>query len=718
MKIKLSINTNIIDKGNPAAHGWLNAELSVAELIKHIQQGFAFSPAVINPDAIGGTKPKADDVDYAQLLAIDIDNDFYDTTEKKTRKKTDKENYLTFDKVKNNIWMQNHALFAYTTASHTEEHHKFRIVFLLPEPIADPDEYKKIAKAIIERLGGDMHCSNIDRLFYGNRNATVAKFALKELQYMSHEEIQKSLNFKKDLKESHKDSKKFDKKLSAKDITEIISYVPTQMPYNDWSNVLAAVGNYFEDDLETARKIIDAWSPDQDKGTMYKLKHRKKTIKIGTLIYHAKHNGCDISQFYAAKSKYIVDENGEIKKGSASINNIENFLDQSYEFRYNVIKGIVEFKKFDDQYFQQLTDRDENSIWIEIQKAGIETSPDKLTRVLNSNYIPEYHPFKDYFDSLPDWNGIDYIEKFIQAVKVQKGQEDIWNMYFQRWLMALVATAIEYPRKDGNGYATNHTCIVFVGEQGIGKTTLVNKLVPEELTKYYAVTQIDADKADSKILVAENFLINLDELEYSTRDELASLKSLFTIEQITVRRPYGRRNEVMLRHASFIGSVNRSLFLTDATGSRRFLTVDVEDINLDVEIDVDQLYAQTLHLLRLGCKYWFDGEDIVRINDHNTAYEIISPEEEMLTKMFEPVDVSYYSNDEIEARIGAGILYAMTATEILNVLQAKAEVKLFPRSMGILLRKLGFQQRLVKRDRIVKRTYFLQEMKQENGHSF
>lgn len=713
MKINLSINKNIVNKGKAGTPGWENAQLTARELLDHILQGFAFSQGVIK-EGHNGEKPTKDDIEYAHLLPIDIDNDIKDPVVG-IRKRTEQERYLSFDVVINNPWIKQHCLFVYTTASHTEEHHKFRMVFLLPEPIFDMLDYTNTAKAFINRAGGDLSCSNIDRLFYGNQNAKHAFFG----GTLTHEDLIQVIDGPKKEQEAVKEYKDsgLNGSMSPDLIAEMLRCIPVKQDYDTWFKIVSAVGNYFSHDLELARSLIDDWSPDDERGTMYRLKHRGAKVGIGTLIYHAHLNGFDKSKIYRKRekglSKHSVNSEGKIskKKKGVDVQEIKDYLSEHYLFRYNIIKSYVEFKHKSEPSYIQLVDRHENSLWCELKEKGFDITGDALTRILSSDFIPEYNPFKEYFSSLPEWDGFDHIGTFVDAVVVEESQKDHWRDYFTRWIVSAVACAIEAPRRDGKGRSVNHTCIVLVGGQGIGKTTIINRLIPSDLLPYYAIAQINPNDKDSKVLVTEAFIINLDELESSTREEIASLKSLMTSEQISLRKPYARRAEVFMRRASFIGSVNKAMFLTDITGARRFLPVDVLSINLDVDININQLYAQAMEYLDYpDFKYWFFGEEIEKINELNKKYQIASPEEELLLKYFTPYEGAELTPEEIKTKESAGVMKCLTATEIYDALQRNTEARISHVKLGQFLKNLGFHQRSIKFGKTVKRVYFVSKI--------
>lgn len=648
MTLKLSINKNIVGKQNPFAQGWRNTEFTLEELIEHIRSGYAFSHAVLIPNA-GGKKPSKSDVDYTQMLILDIDNAIKEKNSEGVsheRVKTAAEGYYSYQAAVNDKAVQENALFVYTTISNTSEHNRFRIVFLLPDIINNQLHFSNIAKAFIVYFHADKSCHNIDRLWFGAKDCEYKIFN----KTLTREYIDQVLSVNSNnTPKTNKIEKNNHNQISPEQCADMLSYIPAVLEYDEWGKIVSAVGNTYDE--ETAVKLIDNWSPDTERGTSYRIKNRSPKPTIASVIYYAKREGYPVSTLYQDTPGI----KGSIKKKTNSEKNltndidiVEDFLMERYNFRYNIVKGSTEFKKKEDDVYEPLDDRIVAELWRLMKKSFVKVSQQTLDNILKSEFVPKYHPFKEYFSSLPPWDEEnDYIQQFIDLVEVEAGQQDRWQLYFTKWIVGVVACALEQ--------GENHGCIVLVGEQGIGKTTLVGKLVPPELLNYYAVAQLNPNDKDSKILVAESFLINLDELESSTRDEIGHLKSLITIKNVTVRRPYARHTETTRRRASFIGSVNRSMFLTDVTGTRRFLTVDVKKINYTEKLNIEQLYAQALFMLNNDFIYWFHGKEVDLINEANIPYSVTSSEEELLLKTFVPYDPSGISNEELRVKEASSI---------------------------------------------------------------
>jgi len=181
----------------------------------------------------------------------------------------------------------------------------------------------------------------------------------------------------------------------------------------------------------------------------------------------------------------------------------------------------------------------------------------------------------------------------------------------------------------------NQTVLILKGGQGVGKSTFLNKLIPDTLKDYFYSGNLNPDSKDSVIHLAETFICMLDELDSLSKYKESALKEMITKADIRIRRPYARYAVRMVRHASLCGSVNHNALLHDSSGSRRYLIHTVKSIRYQHTIPMDKVYAQAFHLYKSGFKYWFDGEDIAMINEYNTQYQVQTVEEELLLEHFE-----------------------------------------------------------------------------------
>lgn len=306
----------------------------------------------------------------------------------------------------------------------------------------------------------------------------------------------------------------------------------------------------------------------------------------------------------------------------------EEYLNANYDFRRNVVTEKTEFSAKGKGKYVCMRDRDYNTLYRKLQKEVGKLPTSDLRSLLNSDFVNQYNPFVEYVGGLPAWDGkTDHIQDL--AKTVQTTDDPFWHECFKRWFVALLACATV-------DNITNHTVIVFSGKQGVGKTTWHMNLVPPALSDYRYSGTIKPHNKDTSIYLSECMLINLDELESLNRSEIGDLKEMITKGHIRLRRPYGHNSENLIRRASFVGSVNKGQFLTDATGSRRFLCFEVLDIDKSHKVNLDLAFAQAKHLLDSGYRFWFDDVEIAKITKSNEKFQVLSMEEELLLEHFEP----------------------------------------------------------------------------------
>ena len=340
------------------------------------------------------------------------------------------------------------------------------------------------------------------------------------------------------------------------------------------------------------------------------------------------------------------------------------------------------------------------------------TSKEILT-VLNAGatYIPHIHPLREYIHNLSDYTPEkepDWIDLVAQQVRVVDTESDggasssdgqpystptqsystptqvsavdrFWRVCFKKWFVAMVASWM----KDE---VVNHQVLVLIGRQGIYKTTWLERLIPQHLRDYCCklanATQLSKD---DRLRIAEFGLINLDELDALTPRELNAMKSVITASDVNERVAYGYTKERRMRLASFCASSNKREFLTDITGNRRWLPFEVETIQnpFDTIILYDRLYAQARYLVQYGFNYWFDLDDINRIEEHNDAFRAQESEEQLLPILF---DVPAEGFGEF-----------MTTAQISERLVSYGNIKkpMALSRLGMLLGAHGFQKKTI-----------------------
>jgi predicted P-loop ATPase len=302
------------------------------------------------------------------------------------------------------------------------------------------------------------------------------------------------------------------------------------------------------------------------------------------------------------------------------LSKIQEYLDAHYHFRYNEITSKVEFCSTQDTNYQPMTDRDIHSLIIGLAQAGINVKLQDLRIIVNSNLVTSYNPIKDYFNALPTQTGKENIKQLLATIDTHDNEFFEWA--FTKWLVAWVACMLE-------DEVTNHQCIILAGNQGIGKSTWVENLMPQDLMPYYFAGNIKLGNKDTLGFLSDKCLINLDELASMTYSNVTELKELVTKSKISFRKAYGYHTENFIRRASFIGSVNGTEFLYDLTGNRRFLSFEVNSFeNYGTHnIDMNLVLTEAFYLYKTGFQYWFDAEDQKKVEKNNEQFLVKSLEE-------------------------------------------------------------------------------------------
>ncbi|MFC0428782.1 virulence-associated E family protein [Chryseobacterium scophthalmum] len=235
-----------------------------------------------------------------------------------------------------------------------------------------------------------------------------------------------------------------------------------------------------------------------------------------------------------------------------------NYLNSKYSIRFNTISLEFEIKLSSDKKWSDLN---LNSLFIELIQSGVDIPINKLEILVRSHLIEQYDPISEYFESLEDWDGEDYIRKLCSYVKTNDDASFFYHT--EKWFTRAVLCALEKEK-------INKHCLVLANAiQNNGKSTYLRFFIPEKLMNYIS-EDIGLDK-DSRIKLCKNLIINLDELSVLAKADINSLKAYISKTHINERLPYARKSEYLERICSFVGSTNKTDFLTDDSGSVRWI---------------------------------------------------------------------------------------------------------------------------------------------------
>jgi len=367
------------------------------------------------------------------------------------------------------------------------------------------------------------------------------------------------------------------------------------------------------------------------------------------------------------------------------------YIKNTYEVRKNLVTERLEYK--DKDTWREMKDEVLKTWYVDTLMKGIRVNSltefdAVLTSVAHDNAID---PIVEYFEGLdkeeytPEkkTNAMVYFKDWFLKTFKPSNEIHFYQLMniFARFFAGVVAQAL--------GKDTNHLIPVLVGKQGIGKTTTLSNLVPNELKQYYAleVSTFNPENKDAKIKICENFLINLDEIEASKKDDISALKSILSTPHVSVRPPYGHYEYKRIRRASFVASANKTDFLNDVTGTRRFILFEVERCELPKDFDPREFWRHAYNLYRACVAGQFQiyptKEEEELLQKINEVAGDLTPEEELVRLYFEnPLDEM--SKEEREG------VQKMTYTELKDYIKKQrpaCELLLNPQILSYLCEK-------------------------------
>lgn len=405
--------------------------------------------------------------------------------------------------------------------------------------------------------------------------------------------------------------------------------------------------------------------------------------------YNAKQREATIRSCYKKTDEHgtwKLSQTGRRKKNAlASLADIGQWLKSHMQLQYNDVNDRTYYRNDDSLPWTEVDNRVICTIRKQIEAdTGKRTLKSDVTDVIWSDSATLFHPIRDYIRSLAPWDGRDRVGELASYVTVEptlEGQtpeqaKDFFVWALKKWHVATVATWMD-------DQVANHEILTFIGPQGIFKTTFFRHLLPPALRQYFWENPRNSfHSKDDKISLAENALVEIEEVDISNPADIAELKALASAVAINERRPYGKQRNQKHKLASLCATGNEQHFLVDETGNRRWLCFLISAIRKPQEwpIDYDQLYAQLYHDYREGFQYWFDLSDQQRVEQQNTAFRQMSDEEQLILTHYRKPQ----PGEPVKLMSSAAICKWLNGGRLGYGLSSK--------KVGTVMKKLGFHQ--------------------------
>ena len=363
---------------------------------------------------------------------------------------------------------------------------------------------------------------------------------------------------------------------------------------------------------------------------------------------------------------------------------VEQFLVENYLFRRNILNGKTEFATQKDgnqtSDYRPLTQEALNSIILRARRLEIAEGNPKsdIVEYIHSEEVPSFNPVEEFLSSLPVWDGQNHVADLFGRLPGVSSEQ---LSFLSVWLRSTVAHWLQMDTLHGN------ECVpTLIGSQGCGKTTFLRRMLPPHMRQYYLDHLNLSNKFDKEMALTNNLLVNLDELDAIRPSQHAALKQTLSKSKVNGRPIFGCAQEDRPRFASFVATTNNPHPLTDATGSRRYICIQIPQgqyIDNVGEINYEQLYAQVLYELReQKAPYWFNNEEVARIQEINIEFAEKKDLAEIVVACFHKPKEGETSK-------------AMNCNQLLQVIQAEYPSLPMNRStkihLGLALKELGYE---------------------------
>lgn len=367
-----------------------------------------------------------------------------------------------------------------------------------------------------------------------------------------------------------------------------------------------------------------------------------------------------------AKSTPTDKKEKGMKGSKENIEKMMKYLNEKYELRYNMVMKYTEYVPKDKEWigFQAVEPRVQKSLTLEVQLAGINVSIKDVRNFLESNFIKNYNPVEEFlFTCYDNWDGKDHIRALAHTVPTNNPH---WEDWFYTWFLAMVE---QWHNRTGRQYG-NSVAPLLISKQGYNKSTFCRRLIPPQLQWGYTDNLILSEKRQVLQAMSQCLLINLDEFnQISAKVQQGFLKNLIQLPNVKYKPPYGSHVQEFPRTASFIATSNMDDILTDPSGNRRFIGIELTGpIDVSVRPNYQQLFAQAEKAIWNGEKTYFDAEQTALIMENNRRYQQIDPVMQCFCESFTPTE------DENEGTF-------MTAAAIFSELKAKYGASLEAKSL-------------------------------------
>ena len=645
MTLKIAVNKNCFNKENVSdtAAGWLNINESLEWLQGWVTAGYGWCAT-----HFVDRRRRADNARGSNLVVVDIDGD------------TTLARFWSTDTARN--W----CAATYTSASHTEQEHRFRALFPLEKELATTQEHRGAYWLVVNRLLQELNIDELkdncgqkpERLWYGNTGAhfdihpgnCVPEFLLNDIEYEETADFVASDVEPIDIERCRH---LLANVLRPSEDGEYESYyVPVMAAcagvgeeiFDDWVDwVLRGHHGEKEDNIRPFKwRGLGNYSGHT---TLYSLAKKQDPYWTRQLPSELSFRAAGSAQGYtevdplmdfdnflggtmSAQPDNIVEleplpDVQQVKRRGRPKKNGDDLAKQREDDVAKVCEILTDLRKNELTGSIEYTDKQGRTVVL--QGNDLELMTTKLS-CENGVFIPEAR-VKSAIQYAANRNTYCPIRRYLDHCAAYAKPHEDWDKIGETFLgnrHYLATLAMKRMMIGAVARAFNPGCSmswlpILVGAQGVGKSMFSRNLVPHDLFSEITTPLETLMREQYRLHVA--WLLELPEIDnYFQTKNIENFKNLITTRMDEVRYPYAALPSKLNRRFVMIGTTNRNQFLVDSTGNRRFVPLEI-GASFQVpwkrlQAERDSIWAAAVHAYREGQTYEFDAGEIAQIADY------------------------------------------------------------------------------------------------------
>jgi len=217
-------------------------------------------------------------------------------------------------------------------------------------------------------------------------------------------------------------------------------------------------------------------------------------------------------------------------------------------------------------------------------------------------------PVRHYLEDLgkkaeQDPEDDDYLDQWAIRMLGVEPQSDEHQLYIyevsRKWIISAVARALD-PGCKADGV------LIMEGSQGAGKSTALRVLAGDE---WFGDALPQMGTKDASDYLRGKWIVELAELSNINKAEVEIVKAFVSRTEERFRPAYGRSEICYPRHCVFAGTTNKSDYLRDETGNRRFWPIKCGKIDVSlIKKEREKLLGEAVKAYINGEEWWLSGE--------------------------------------------------------------------------------------------------------------